>query len=66
MLSLFEDRSQSVSGRLSAIDLCLTASNSVRAQVICGARGSLVAVQSSEAALFVSGSVKGKQVCVVS
>ena len=42
------------------IDFC------ARAQVICGARGSLIAVQSSEAALFVSGSVKGKQVCVVS
>ena len=38
----------------------------MRAQVICGARGSLVAAQSLEAALFVSGSIKGKQVCVVS
>ena len=65
VLSLFEDRSQSVSGRLSAIDLYLTATTSVRAQVIWGARGSLIAAQSSEAALFVSGSVKGKQVCVV-
>ena len=66
VLSLFEDRSQSVSDRLSTIDLYLTATTSVRAQVICGARGSLIAAQSSEAALFVSGSVKGKQVCVVS
>ena len=38
----------------------------MRAQVICGARGSLIAAQSSEAALFVSGSIKGEQVCVVS
>ena len=34
VLSLFEDRSQSVSGRLSAIDLYLTASTSVRAQIV--------------------------------
>ena len=38
----------------------------MRVQVICRARWSLIAAQSSEAALFASGSVKGKQVRMVS
>ena len=66
VLILFEDRTQSVSDRLSAIDLYLANCFCARAQVICGVRGSLIEVQTSEAALFVSGSVKGKQLCVVS
>ena len=65
VLSLFVDRSQSVSDRLSAIDLAISNCIDFCARGNSGARGSLIAAQSSEAALFVSGSVKGKQVCVV-